>query len=86
MRTVMREVLEPRMQYLLGLAAEISSIAADDPRRLRAILSIQGQILVFCATLAPQLAGGAASDTAVVADHIADFSLAALRALAALHQ
>jgi len=86
MRIVMREVLEPRMHYLLGLAAEISRLPATDVRVVRAVLSIQGQILVFARQLppsSPPVWTRAVKDTSAVADHIADFSLAALRALAA---
>ena len=85
MRTVMREVLEPRMRYLLGLAADISGLAATDVRVLRAVVSIQGQILVFARPLPPSSPAAwarAVKDTAAVADHIADFSLAALRTMA----
>ena len=85
MRIVMREVIEPRMQYLLGLASEISGAAATDPRLVRAVLSIQGQILLFARPLPPSSPptwARAVRDPAIVADHIADFSVAALRALA----
>ena len=67
-------------------SAKISLMADDDPRVLRTILSIQGQILVCARPLPPSSPAAwisAASDPAVVADHIADFSVAALRALAA---
>jgi AcrR family transcriptional regulator len=86
MRIVMRQVLEPRMQYLIGLASEISGMEATDPGVLRAVLSIQGQIFVFARPLPPSAPPAWARvmrDTAAVADHIAEFSLAALRGLAA---
>jgi AcrR family transcriptional regulator len=86
MRIVMREVLEPRMQYLLALAADISGLPATDLRVVRAVVSIQGQILVFARPLPPSSPASwtrAVRDTAAVADHIAEFSLAALRGLAA---
>lgn len=85
MRLVMREVLEPRMHYLLGLAAEMTGLPATDPRLLRAVLSIQGQILVFARPLppgSPAVWTRAIRDTDAVAEHIGDFSIAALRALA----
>lgn len=85
MRLVMREVLEPRMHYLLGLAAEVTGLPASDPRLLRAVLSIQGQILVFARPLPPGSPAGwtrAIRDVDAVAEHIGDFSIAALRALA----
>src|SRR5262245_58130076 len=71
MRIVMREVLEPRMRYLLGLAADISGLAATDVRVLRAVVSIQGQILVFARPLPPSSPAAwalAIKDTTVVAD------------------
>jgi AcrR family transcriptional regulator len=86
MRIVMREVLEPRMHHLVGLAAQISGVKPTDARVLRAALSIQGQIFVFARPLppnAPPVWGRLVRDTAAVADHITEFSLAALRGLAA---
>src|SRR5262245_56765329 len=72
MRMVMREWIEPRMQYLVGLAAEISGLAATDVRVLRAVVSIQGQILVFARPLPPSSPAAwtqAVRDPAAVADH-----------------
>jgi TetR/AcrR family transcriptional regulator, regulator of cefoperazone and chloramphenicol sensitivity len=86
MRVVMREVLEPRMHYLVGLASEVSGVEATDPRVLRAVLSIQGQIFVFARSLPPSAPAAwtrVMRDPGAVADHIATFSLAALRGLSA---
>ena len=77
-------------RHLLGIEglspAEISGLPATDVRVLRAVLSIQGQILVFARQLPPSSPPAwtrAVKDATAVADHIAEFSLAALRTLAA---
>jgi hypothetical protein len=54
---------------------------------MRAVLSIQGQILLFGRPIAPrtpQLWARLLSDSTVAADHIANVSIAAIRDLAAL--
>lgn len=69
----------------MGLASDISGVPAGDPRLLRAVLSIQGQILLFVRPLppsSPSMSTRVVRDTDAVADYGADFSLAALRALA----
>lgn len=83
MRVVMRDVLEPRMQYLTGLAAQISGLPATDERTRRAVLSIQGQILIFARPMppsTPQAWTRVMRDISASADHITEFSIAALRA------
>ena len=86
-RLVLREVLEPRMQHLSAIVGEIAGLQPDDPRVMRAVLSIQGQILLFGRPIAPrtpQLWARLLADSTVAADHIANFSIAAIRDLAAL--
>ena len=86
-RLVLREVLEPRMQHLSAIVGEIAGLPPDDPRVMRAVLSIQGQILLFGRPIAPrtpQLWARLLADSPVAADHIANFSIAAIRGLAAL--
>jgi len=84
-RLVLREVLEPRMQHLSALVGEISGLAPDDPRVIRAVLSIQGQILLFGRPIVPRTPPVWArllADSTGAADHITSFSIAAIRGLA----
>ena len=85
LRLVVREVMEPRLQHLGRLVADIAGLPATDPRVLRAVLSIQGQILLFARPLTPripQVWTRLLADTAATAEHIANFSLAAVKELA----
>jgi AcrR family transcriptional regulator len=86
-RLVLREVLEPRMRHLSAIVGEIAELPPDDPRVMRAVLSIQGQILLFGRPIlprTPQRWSRLLADSTVAADHIASFSIAAIRNLAAV--
>jgi AcrR family transcriptional regulator len=81
---VIREVIEPRQQYLAAIIAAISGLAADDPRVTRAGISVQAQCLLFARPLprkVPAAWRGGLADVNAIADHIATFSLAGARAL-----
>ncbi|MEZ5285079.1 MAG: CerR family C-terminal domain-containing protein [Vicinamibacterales bacterium] len=84
LRLVVREVIEPRIAYLSGLIGTIAGLPADDPRVLRAALSIQAQCLVFARPLPPHLPAALSRvrlDVDAAATHIAAFSIAALHRL-----
>ena len=80
---VIRDVLEPRLEYLSGVIAALTGLPPTDVRVLRAVGSVQGQCLLFARPLRGQvkpLWRQAASSLDDVAAHIAEFSLAGLRA------
>ena len=82
---VMRQAIQPRHEYLSGIVAAIAGLAAGDPRVLRSIASVQGQCLLFARPLPAQMAklwAPITSDVGAAADHIVDFSLAGIRAIA----
>jgi AcrR family transcriptional regulator len=77
--------LRPRFEYLSGLVGELLGCPADDPRVLKCVISIQAQFL----TLVPSPAftrvyekfRRAPPALDELAEHIAEFSLAGIRAL-----
>ena len=82
---VMRQVIQPRMEYLSAVASAIMALPATDPRVARAVLSLQGQCLLFARSVPPTVArmwGPIASDVEGTVDHIAEFSLAGMKAIA----
>ena len=81
---VIREVIEPRMRYLSAIIAAVSGLPAGDLRVVRAVVSVQAQCLMFARPLprkAPAAWRGGLADVNAIADHIAAFSLAGVRAL-----
>lgn len=83
---VMREIVEPRLDYLATVAGALMGLPPDDPRVRRSVMSLQGQCLVFARRIPGPMAhswGAATADVAAVAQHISDFSIAGMRALAA---
>lgn len=81
---VFKEVIEPRNDHLAEIASAVTGLTRRDPRILRAIVSILGQCLIFARPVpvrAPARWHGIARDVDAVAEHIAEFSLAGLRAL-----
>jgi hypothetical protein len=84
MMLVLKKVTTPRMQYLSALIAELTRLDESDPRVLRIIMSIQGQLLLFVRPMPSKLPAEWAAvvrDVDAAASHIADFSLAAMRAI-----
>ncbi len=81
---IVGEAIRPWMQELSALVAEMLGCGADDPRVWRAVVSIQGQCVAWLPhpigdRLRPRKAWTAAEIDAL-ARHIADFSLAGIRA------
>lgn len=86
---IMKQVVQPRMEFLSGIAATIMRLPASDPRVLRAIASLQGQCLIFAKQVPPSLAktwGPVAKDIDAIANHVAEFSLGGMRAIAQQEQ
>ncbi len=85
---VVEQAIRPRMVYLMGVVAELLGCDPEDDRVLRAVSSIQGQCLIHLRSpvVARMVFGPRvdAVDTEALVDHIAEFSLAGLRAMASL--
>lgn len=82
---ILKQVIQPRIEYLSGVAAAIMNLPTSDPRLLRAVASLQGQCLIFAKPVPPSMAktwGPVARDIDAIADHIAEFSLGGMRAIA----
>ncbi len=82
---ILKQVVQPRMEYLGGVAAAIMRLPAGDPRVLRAVASLQGQCLIFARQVPPSMQktwGPVAKDVDAIANHVAEFSLGGMRAIA----
>ena len=84
---VINEVIRPRLAYLFGIIAELTGCPVDDARVARCAMSVQVQCL---ALLHNPMAGRinpaferTPETVDAMADHIARFSLAGIRALKA---
>jgi AcrR family transcriptional regulator len=81
---VIRDVIEPRFEYLSGVIAALTGLPATDVKVLRAVGSVQAQCLMFARPLPPRVPPAwraVSANLDDIASHIADFSLAGLRAL-----
>lgn len=81
---VMSRVVEPRMRYLMSLAAELMGLPDTDPRVRRSAVSLQSQCVAVVRHVPPDVAkrwGLGDRDDAI--EHIATFSIGGMRALAA---
>lgn len=88
---VVRESVAPRMQYLSGVIAELLDCPASDPRVLRCVGSVHGLCVVylrmaqtpdsFIRLALPNLRGELEIALDEVADHVARFALAGIRAV-----
>lgn len=81
---VMSRVVEPRMHYLMTLAAELMGLAVDDPRVRRSAVSLQSQCVAVVRHVPRDVArrwGLGDLDDAI--EHIATFSMGGMRAVAA---
>lgn len=78
--------VRPRVEYLSGLIAEMTGYAPSDPRVLRCVASIQAQSIAYLPNPIVTRLGLAFTPTRAhmddVANHIATFSLAGVRAMA----
>lgn len=81
---VIAEVIEPRLAYLGAAIAELLKCDVSDKRVKRVFASIQGQCFIYRPHFLRDKFLGISGplDISVIADHIADFSLAGIRAMA----
>jgi TetR/AcrR family transcriptional regulator, regulator of cefoperazone and chloramphenicol sensitivity len=83
---VLLKAIRPRLEYLGGLVAELMGCTPSDVRVQRVVASIHGQCLLYGRTAAvSRLAPGWRPTPAAIAelgDHVSDFSLGGIRALA----
>jgi TetR/AcrR family transcriptional regulator, regulator of cefoperazone and chloramphenicol sensitivity len=82
---VIDQVLRPRIEYLTGIVADILGARRDEIRVIRCVHSLQSQIHGLMRNpVARRIAPEFFTDPAAMsawADHIANFSLAGIRAL-----
>jgi TetR/AcrR family transcriptional regulator, regulator of cefoperazone and chloramphenicol sensitivity len=82
---VMTEVVKPRLEYLAGVAAMVMGLAPSDPRVQRSVASLQMQCLIAARPIPPSLEKAfapAMRDIGATVNHIAEFSLGGMRAIA----
>jgi len=83
--TLVEQGVRPRMEYLSGLIAEMLGCDRTDPRVLRCVASIQTQPIAYLPNPIAARLGLAFKATPAqldeVARHIADFSVAGVRAM-----
>lgn len=81
---VIRQVILPRIEYLSGVASAIMGLPPSDPRVVRAILSLQGQCLLFAKPAPAPMAkmwSAIVNDPDGSVEHIVEFSLAGMKAM-----
>ncbi len=82
---VVEQAIKPRLAYVGGIVADLMGCAPDDPRVMHVVASIQGQCLLYAPNpVATRLVGHWPPDDLElerVANHIAEFSLAGIRAV-----
>lgn len=86
---VFKDVIEPRTDFMAAIVSALTGLETADPRLLRAIVSVQAQCLMFARPMparTPPVWREIGRDIDAAADHIAEFSLAGLRALAERHR
>jgi AcrR family transcriptional regulator len=82
---VMTQVVKPRLEYLSGVAGQVMGLPPSDPRVKRCIASLQMQCLMGARRIPAALEktfGPAMRDVESAVDHIAEFSLGGMRAIA----
>ena len=83
---VVEQAIRPRLQYVGGIVAELMGCAPDDRRVAMVVASIQGQCLLYSPNPVATRLGWTTPSTSAeldaIANHIAEFSLAGLRAVA----
>ena len=83
--TFVEQGLRPRMEYLRGVVADLLDCALDDPRVMRAVISVQAQSVAYLPNaIGTRLGLKARMSPAEIDDlagHIAEFSLAGIRAI-----
>jgi len=82
---VMTQVVKPRLEYLGGVAATVMGLPPSDPRVKRSVASLQMQCLLAARPIPPSLEKAfapAMRDVDATVNHIAEFSLGGMRAIA----
>jgi len=83
---VMTQVVQPRLEYLCTVAATIMNLPPTDPRVKRCIVSLQSQCFLAGKQIPASLEkawGPAMRDVDTAVNHIAEFSLGGMKAIAA---
>ena len=83
--SVIQQVLKPRVEYLSSVTGAIMGLPADDPQVFRAVASLQAQCLMFAKQVPPALTKAftpVTSSADGLADHVADFSIGGMKAVA----
>lgn len=84
---IAERAIMPRIQYLSGLAADMLGSTPDDPRVKRCVISIQSQCLFYAPDRFREAVfrGWPLSDAELegVAHHVAEFSIAGIKGIAA---
>jgi AcrR family transcriptional regulator len=84
--TVIEQAIRPRLEYLMTLVASVLRCDVNDPRVLRSVASIQSQSVAYMPNAVADRIGLRAkltrSHVDAIAEHIAEFSLAGIRAIA----
>jgi TetR/AcrR family transcriptional regulator, regulator of cefoperazone and chloramphenicol sensitivity len=84
--SLVEQGVRPRVEYLSGLVAEILDCPASDPRVLRCVASVHAQSLAYLPNPIASRLGFTFTPTSArldeVAEHIAEFSLAGIHAIA----
>jgi AcrR family transcriptional regulator len=83
---VMTHIVRPRLEYLSAVAGQVMNLPADDPRVRRCIASLQMQCLMAARGKVPPALeksfGAAMRDIDAAVNHIAEFTLGGMRAIA----
>ena len=83
---VMTHIVKPRLEYLSGVAGQLMGMPPDDPRVKRCIASLQMQCLMAARGKVPPALeksfGPAMRDIDGAVEHIVEFTLGGLRAIA----
>jgi AcrR family transcriptional regulator len=82
---VMTQVMKPRQEYLSGVAGQVMGLPASDPRVKRCVASLQTQCLLAARRMPQPLEktfGPLMRDLETAVNHIAEFSLGGMRAIA----
>jgi TetR/AcrR family transcriptional regulator, regulator of cefoperazone and chloramphenicol sensitivity len=82
---VMAQVVKPRLEYLSGVAAQFMGLPPADVRVKRCVGSLQVQCMMAARQMPPPIErtwGAALRDLDATVQHIAEFSLGGMRAIA----
>ncbi len=83
---VMTQVVQPRVDYLCGVGGAIMGLPPADPRVKRCVASLQTQCLIAARKMPAPLEkawGSSMRELDVAVQHITDFSLGGMKAIAA---